>query len=258
MTPPYRIIGDPTAARGPFIFTCEHASNRPVGVEPSPADQVLLDDHWGYDIGVARLCERLAVATDSVAVLSDFSRLVIDPNRPLDHETLVVDRCGDQPVSFNQDLSLVELRRRIETLYVPYHDAIDRVARARLARGPAHLISMHSFTPEWFGTRRGMEIGVLFDEHVVHAERIEAAMRAEGFCVALNEPYSGMASLFVYSVLRHGRANAVPFIELEVRNDLLRDPAEADRVADRMVRGLAVFAPGAGAVDAELSEGAVR
>lgn len=252
MTSPYRIIGDPALVRGPFIFTCEHASNRPVGVTPSADDQALLDEHWGYDIGIARVCERLAELCDSVAVLSDFSRLVIDPNRPLDHETLVVDKCGDQPVSFNRDLSLAEMKHRIETLYVPYHDAIDRTARARLARGPAHLVSMHSFTPEWFGNKRAMEIGILFDEHVVHAERIEAAMKAEGFAVALNEPYSGMASLFVYSILRHGRANGVPFIEIEVRNDLIREPAMADRVAERIARALEVFAPGAGSVEGEV------
>jgi len=242
---PYRIIGDPAAAAGPFVFTCEHASNRLVGVEATAADRRLLDDHWGYDIGVGRVTERLAERSDSLAVLSDFSRLVIDPNRPLDHDTLIVEACAGQPVSFNQDLPLAEISRRIEGLYRPYHDAIDRTVKARLARGPAHLVSMHSFTPVWDGKPRAMEIGLLYDEHIVHAERLKVALRREGFVVAHNEPYSGQAALFVYSILSHGRANGVPFIEIEVRNDLIRDPADADAVAERVARALAVFAPGA-------------
>ncbi len=243
---PYRIINDPAAADGPFVFTCEHASNRLVGVEATAADRALLDDHWGYDIGIANVTERLATLTGSLAVLSDYSRLLIDPNRPLDHDTLIVTDCGGEPVSFNRDLPLTAISHRIETLYRPYHAAIDRTVKARLARGPAHLISMHSFTPVWDGKARGMEIGLLYDEHVIHAERLDAAFQSEGFIVAHNEPYSGAAALFVYSILTHGRANGVPFIEIEVRNDLIRDPADAHAVAERIARALRAFEPGAG------------
>lgn len=242
--PPFRIVGDPLKADGPFVFTCEHASNRLVGVEATAADRALLDDHWGWDRGIAPVTEALARQLDSVAVLSDFSRLLVDPNRALDSPTLVVERCGEAPVSFNQGLDKAAIRHRIETLYAPYHGAIDRVCRARLARGPAHLVSMHSYTPDYLGQKRAMEIGVLFDEYEKEAEWLGAALSAEGFVVALNEPYSGKAGAFTYSIMKHGQAHGVPFLELEVRNDLLASAEQQADVAERIGRALKAFAPG--------------
>ena len=110
-------------------------------------------------------------------------------------------------------------------------------------RGPVHLVSMHSYTADYLGEKRPMEIGVLFDEHEGYAEAIADALAAEGFSVALNAPYSGRTGAFVYSIMRHGRQHGVPFIELEVRQDLLADPASIDGVAQRIGRALTVFAP---------------
>ncbi|MCA9540417.1 MAG: N-formylglutamate amidohydrolase [Myxococcales bacterium] len=241
--PPFRVIGDPSTATGPFIFTCEHASNRLDGVTATPEDRVLLEDHWGWDIGAAALTEALVELTGSCAVLSDFSRLIIDPNRPLDSSTLIVEKCGAQPVSFNQHLAPTEVKRRIERLHGPYHRAVETTIRQRLAHGTAHLVSMHSFTPEFFGKRRLMEVGVLFDEYAAEAETLGAALHDEGFATALNEPYTGKGGAFVYSIMRHGRSSAVPFMELEVRNDLLRSPEPILDCARRIARALAVFAP---------------
>ncbi len=243
--PPFRVIGDPARAAGPFVFTCEHASNRLVGVEATAAERRLLDDHWGYDIGIAPVAEALARELDCVAVLSDFSRLLVDPNRAVASPDLVVERCADLPLSFNQGLDRATIRHRIETLYAPYHGAVDRVARARLARGPAHMVSMHSFTADFLGEKRPMEIGVLFDEHAALAERLAAALADEGFIVALNEPYSGKAGALTYSIMKHGRAHGVPFLEIEVRNDLIRTPAQQVAVALRIGRALDAFAPAA-------------
>lgn len=242
--PPVRIVGDPLRVDGPFVFTCEHASNRLIGVEATPGDRALLDDHWGWDKGIAPVTEALARDLGCVAVLSDFSRLLVDPNRAINSPTLIVERCGDVPVSFNQGLAPAEIRHRIETLYAPYHGAVDRICRARLARGPAHLVSMHSYTADFLGQRRTMEVGVLFDAFESEARALGAALKAEGFVVALNEPYSGKAGAFTYSIMKHGLAHGVPFVELEVRNDLIETAAQQADVAARIGRALKVFAPG--------------
>ncbi len=241
--PPVRVVGDPLKASGPFVLTCEHASNRLVGVVANAADRALLDDHWGFDRGIAPVTEAMARALDCVAVLSDFSRLLVDPNRPIDSPTLVVERCGEVPVSFNQGLAPADVRHRIETLYAPYHGTVDRVCRARLARGPAHLVSMHSYTPDFLGQRRSMEIGVLFDDYEAEAEALGGALEKQGFAVALNEPYSGKAGAFTYSIMKHGQAHGVPFIELEVRNDLIETVDQQADVAARIGEALRVFAP---------------
>lgn len=238
----WEVVGDPEGA-GPFIFTCEHASNRLVGVTADASDRALLDDHWGWDIGAADVVRALCEATGSVGVLSRFSRLVIDPNRDLDEPSLILPACHGQPVSFNTAVDEVERARRIDGLWRPFHEAVDRTVKARLARGPAHLVSVHSFTPVWLGHPRPMELGVLFDEHHEVAFLAEGALREQGFEVSLNEPYSGKSGL-IYSVARHGRAHDVPFLELEVRNDLIATPESARAVAARIREALRFFEPG--------------
>lgn len=79
----------PSEARG-ILITCEHASN----LLPPPyrwprADEWLINSHWSHDIGAATLTKELAVRMGSVAVLSRFSRLLVDPNRPMSSSTLV-------------------------------------------------------------------------------------------------------------------------------------------------------------------------
>ncbi len=238
--PPYRILGDPDRAAGPFLFTCEHASNRTPGVTPSEPDAALLGDHWGWDIGAADVTEALVALTDGVAVLSDFSRLLVDPNRPPDSPTLVVARCDGQDVSFNRGLDAATVGARVARLHQPYHAAIDATARRRLARGPVRLVSVHSFTPVWQDAPRWMEIGVLFDDHEPGAERLVVALGLLGFAVARNAPYSGREGL-MYAVDRHGRALGVPCVELEIRQDLVSTPERARAVAEQIARALPTF-----------------
>ena len=85
---------------------------------------------------------------------------------------------------------------------------------------------------------------MLFDDHEAHAERLADALAGEGFAVARNEPYSGYAGL-IYAARRHGRAHGIPYLELEVRNDLIDTPARAAAAAERIARALAAYAPAA-------------
>ena len=230
------------AGNGPFIFTCEHASNRLVGVEADDSDRHLLDDHWGWDIGAADVVRALATRHACPAVLSRFSRLIIDPNRDLLEETLIPVSTHDGPVSFNQDLTPQARQDRIDSLWSGYHHAVDEAVTERLGHGQVHLVSVHSFTPVWLGHARPMEIGVLFDEYHEHAMHLAGALGEQGFEVSLNEPYTGKSGL-IYSIARHGRRHEVPFMELEIRNDLIDTPDKADDVAARLWRALDVFTP---------------
>lgn len=225
---------------GPFVFTCEHASNRLVGVQPTEGDRALLDDHWGWDLGAADVVRAMATAHDCPAVLSRFTRLLIDPNRDLFEESLIPTETHDGPISFNQDLDDDARQGRIDALWSGYHGAVDDVVSARLQRGPARLVSVHSFTPVWLGHQRPMEVGVLFDEYHEHAMQLASALGEQGFAVSLNEPYTGKSGL-IYSIARHGRRHDVPFMELEIRNDLLDAPDKVADVAARVWRALDAF-----------------
>lgn len=242
MHPPVELSGDP-AAPGPFVFTCEHATNELPEWEPLASERSTLAAHWGWDIGAADLTRALARLTGSCAVLSRFSRLVCDPNRDPGEPSFVVDAIDGVPLSWNRGVDAAERRRRERLYFDPYHDAIDRTLRARRAVGSeVRLCAIHSFTPVYLGQSRPMEVGVLFDAWDEHAWRLEGALAAEGFAAALNAPYSGLDGL-IYAARRHGRAHDLVYLELEVRQDLIDEPAKADAVAARIARALEVFAP---------------
>ncbi len=236
-------VGDPAA--GPFVFTCEHATRLLPEWEATPADLIHVEDHWGWDIGAADVTRALAARTRSAAVLSRFSRLVCDPNRRTDEPSFVVTEVAGHALSFNRAIDAAERERRVRTYFDPFHDGVDTALATACARGVAHLCSIHSFTPEWEGSPRPIEVGVLYDAHEHHAEVLAHALAAEGFAVAHNEPYSGYEGM-IYSANRHGTTHEIPYLELEVRSDLIDTPARADAVAERIARALAVYAPASG------------
>jgi predicted N-formylglutamate amidohydrolase len=239
---PYEIVGDP-AAGGPFLFTCEHATRLLPEWDPEPADLALLEDHWGWDIGAADLTRALAELTGSCAVLTRFSRLVCDPNRMPEESSFVVTEIDGVTLSFNCDVDAAERRRRRRHYFDPFHDAVDRTIRAHASAGVSPPIcSIHSFTPLYLGRARPMEVGVLFDVHHEHAWRLEGALAEQGFESVLNAPYSGLDGL-IYSARRHGRTHDLPYLELEVRQDLIDSEAKAQEIAKRIAVALEVYAP---------------
>ena len=240
---PYTILGDSESATGPFVFTCEHASNDMGPITPSKEDNQLLESHWGWDIGTAELVKALVDRTSSVGVLAGYSRLVVDTNRRTDSDTLVVSSCGSQAVSFNQNLSEAAIKERIEHVYTPYHQAVDRTMGTRLARGPVHLVSVHSFTPHWPGQDRSMHVGVLFDRYVDSARRLRDALEKQGLVSVLNAPYSGLAGELMFGASHNGGRHGVPYLELEIRQDLISHEALIADMADRLWAALKVFQP---------------
>jgi predicted N-formylglutamate amidohydrolase len=182
-------------------------------------------------------------------VLSRYSRLVCDPNRDPAEPSFVVEAVLGRALSWNRGVDAAARGRRRERYFDPYHDAIDRVLRARRAvPGEVRLVAVHSFTPVYLGEARPMEVGVLFDAHDEHAWRLEGALAAEGFAAVLNAPYSGKDGL-IYSARRHGRAHGLVYLELEVRQDLIDAPGKARAVAARIARALGTFAPPAAGGD---------
>lgn len=220
------------AAAGGVIFTCEHASNRvPQPWRLRPADRALLSTHWGYDIGARALTAELVRVSKGTGVLSRFSRLLIDPNRAPDDPTAILRDCDDGAPTFNRapDTSV-----RVARFHAPFHATLDATIRRRR---PRFLCSVHSFTPVFRGRARPMEAGVLFDRHDDLAESLLRSLRVEGIRAEPNEPYSGKAGL-IYSANRHGDRHGLPYLEIEVRQDLLSSERRARRVARRIWRAL--------------------
>jgi len=231
--PPYRIIGADRPGR--WLVTCDHATNRvpadlaggSLGI--APADMAR---HIAYDVGAAGLTLALAERLDSPAILSDFSRLVIDPNRGEDDPTLVMQLYDGTIIPANRQVPAAEVERRLATLYRPYHAAYARLAARR---SDTVILAIHSFTPCLRGrSNRPWQVGVLYSSlDGTFSRALIARLAAEpDLCVGDNEPYAGC--LPGDSIDRHalqpGRLNTL----IEVRNDLIATPDAQARWADRL------------------------
>lgn len=200
-----------------IVVTCEHASERmPEPWEWPAADRWLVGTHWAYDIGAAELTRDLVEDLGGTAVLSRFSRLLADPNRPEGSPTIFRAEAEGHPVELNRGLSDDERERRLVRLWRPYHRTVSAVVRA--SEAPV-LMSLHTFTPVYEGESRDLEVGVLFDTEEELAASLAEALREAGLHVALNEPYSGREGL-IFAIDRHARAHDRRAVELEVRQDL--------------------------------------
>jgi predicted N-formylglutamate amidohydrolase len=81
----------PGALDSGALIICDHASNAiPPGYGTLGLPPEALDRHIAYDIGAAEVTRALATQLGAPAVLSTYSRLVIDPNRGIDDPTLVM------------------------------------------------------------------------------------------------------------------------------------------------------------------------
>lgn len=221
------------AADAPIFLTCEHASERlPDGYAWHTNDQRLVGTHWAFDLGAAEIVHELAAALEAPAVLSRFSRLLVDPNRPEDSETLFRPDAEGGLVELNRNLTDEERARRLTRFYRPYHQAIDRHLEGH---GSKVLFSVHTFTPVYEGQVRQVEMGVLFDTQDELAEKAAAALREAGFVTELNEPYSGKAGL-IYAAETHASAHGKKALELEVRQDLAVRPEVRERLVEALAR----------------------
>ncbi len=245
----FELIGKPDVP-GPFVFTCEHASNRvPIHLAPTDSDKELLAQHWGWDIGTATVVHELVAALGGQAILGGYSRLVIDLNRDPRSPDLFVTEAEGHAIDFNQGLDPDERQARRSQLFEPYHEAIEDALTTRqsLAGPPAMLLSIHSFTPVIQGKRRHLEVGVLFDHHDEFGETLATAIEGAGFDTRLNEPYTGKPPQgLIYSAGSHGASQDVPYLELEIRQDLLDTPDKAKAVAARLVDPLRTLAASRG------------
>lgn len=235
---PYLVLGQ-EHQHAPIVFTCEHATNFiPPEYTVTPSDEKYLNMHWGYDIGVFEVMHHLVDHLKCQGVLANFSRLLCDPNRERTSPTLFLSEVDGHPLSFNQGLDESERERRIQRLYEPYHQAISRTLKERSAQKPRPiLIAVHSFTPDFPGSDRSMDIGVLYDRHEEPAERLCDALKAEGFIVGDNAPYSGKAGM-MYSAHNHSEEWNLESLELEIRQDHIYTPEKAKALSERLSRAL--------------------
>ena len=228
----FSIIGAGRASR--WLVTCDHASNRVpdwVGGGSLGISDADMARHIAWDVGAAGVARHLAELLDAPAILSDFSRLVIDPNRGEDDPTLLMRLYDGTVIPTNRHAGPEERERRLARLYRPYHAALGELAAAHPDRC---ICAVHSFTPQLKGRApRPWQVGVLYshqDERL--GPPLIAACRAMGWITGDNEPYRG--HLQGDSIDRHALAHGRPNVLIELRNDLIRDDAGQREWAERL------------------------
>jgi predicted N-formylglutamate amidohydrolase len=228
-----------------LVLLCDHASNAfPPGYGTLGLQPDQLQRHIAYDIGAGEITRTLARSLGVPAVLTHYSRLLIDPNRGLDDPTLIMRLSDGAIVPGNRRLDQAEREKRVERFYRPYHDAIDRVLDRCLATGVAPaLLSVHSFTELWRGTPRPWHVGVLWAAEGRLAGPLLDTFRADGdLVVGDNEPYAGQ--LEGDTLWQHGTLRGLVHAALEVRQDLIGTPAGQRAWARRLERVLRAIASG--------------
>jgi predicted N-formylglutamate amidohydrolase len=169
---------------------------------------------------------------DSPVILSNFSRLVIDPNRGEDDPTLLMKLYDGTIIPANRHAGPEELERRLDQLYRPYHSAYARLAALRSDRV---IVAVHSFTPCLRGRPpRPWHVGVLYShlDERFSKPLIARLQRETDLCVGDNEPYSGHlpGDAIDRHALRAGRHNTL----VEIRNDLINTPDRQSHWANRL------------------------
>jgi predicted N-formylglutamate amidohydrolase len=235
MFEPYEIVAGQGHTR--LVLLCDHASNRlpaeygSLGLEASEFAR-----HIAYDIGAAALTKGLAQRLGATAVLSCFSRLLIDPNRGLDDPTLIMRISDGAVVPGNREVDGAERARRIASFHQPYHQAIAAaVAKVRAAGHVPFLVSIHSFTPVWRGWPRPWHVGILWDRDEAVARAMIRGFLAQGdLVVGDNEPYHG--ALEGDTLNTHGTRPGLPHALIEVRQDLIAAKSGVDEWVERVAK----------------------
>ena len=230
---PFEIVN--VTAKSRWLIACDHASNR---VPPEVAGGNLglpeadMARHIAYDVGAEGVTRYLAELMDAPAILSRFSRLVIDPNRGEDDPTLVMRLYDGTIIPANRHIDEAEITRRRDLFYRPYHSAYaDLAAR----RDDTLIVAVHSFTPRLNGRApRPWHIGILFDERDERLSRplLDRLHAQSDICVGENEPYAGHlpGDAIDRHALQTGRANAL----IEIRHDLIDTDAGQREWAERL------------------------
>ena len=222
------------------LIICDHASNAiPAGYGTLGLPREALDRHIAYDIGAADVTRALAAQLGAPAVLSTYSRLIIDPNRGLDDPTVVMRYSDGAIVPGNAYIDAAEIARRSGRFWAPYRQEIAATVDAMMATGesPA-LISIHSFTAVWRRFLRPWKFGVLWDRDDRIPQPLIQALLAEPDLspddVGDNEPYDGaLAGDTIDEIATtRGLANAL----IEIRQDLIVEKDNAIAWAERIVR----------------------
>lgn len=222
----------------PLLLVADHAGAASpralgrLGVAPPEWER-----HIAWDIGIAGLGRMLSDALDATLIRQNYSRLVIDCNRPLDAASSIPHISELTPIPGNTGLTDAEKAARADAIFAPYHERIEaEIERRRQARRPTALIALHSFTPTFKGVARPWHVALLSNRDRRLADGLLDLLRQErGLVVGDNEPYF-VSDTTDYTIPVHGERHGLPHALIEIRQDLIAEDGGQRQWAERLAR----------------------
>ncbi|MFC6361341.1 N-formylglutamate amidohydrolase [Tatumella punctata] len=219
--------------KSPFLILCDHAGKRiPRRLGDLGLTDADISRHIGWDIGALAVSQLLSQSLDATLVSQTYSRLVIDCNRTPGVESSIPQLSEDTVIPGNQGISPQQKESRRREIFTPYHDQIRQILEQRRLRGQMTcILAMHSFTPVYLGVPRPWHIGVLYNRLKAYPHALLAQLAArDQWVVGDNQPYA-VSDATDYALPQHAEKNALPAVEIELRQDLIADSAGQARWA---------------------------
>jgi predicted N-formylglutamate amidohydrolase len=222
----------------PFLLLCDHAGQaipRQLGDLGLPPGEI--DRHIGWDIGALKVSRHLGRQLDSTLIHQRYSRLVIDCNRTPGIASSIPPLSELTPIPGNIAIDDNHAQAREHAIFRPYHQAIsDHLDERQRSGMPTAIIAMHSFTPVFKGHERPWQVGLLFNRQPEFALLLAELLREEGdLQVGVNEPYA-MTDATDYTLPVHAERRQLPYVGIEIRQDLITDQQGQQAWAKRFAR----------------------
>ncbi|MCM1322642.1 MAG: N-formylglutamate amidohydrolase [Acetobacter sp.] len=204
-----------------FILTCEHASaDIPWEYENLGLSEKELNRHIARDKGAAEVCRFIAKELGCASFLGKYSRLLIDLNRRIGEDELILQESDKTLIPSNLNISEVEKKKRIETFYIPYYAAINGYIDDLIKRKEKPILfSIHSYTPQLRGgSYRPWQAGVLYHKPAMFADYLYQNLQKTSKNVGENVPYD-LRKYNTGAAIICGEEKDLDYALIEIRDD---------------------------------------
>jgi len=217
------------------VLVCEHASGFiPPELNRLGLSEAAAKEHIAWDIGALKLALALCERLDAPLLAAEYSRLLIDLNRPLNAPDSIPAHSEIYAIPGNQKLSAQTRRYREDCLYHPFQQQLSALIEQRRAGGhKVRLVAVHSFTPVYKGNARPWPIGILFKRAETYAGRLINGLREHALNIGINQPYQ-ITDDGDMTIPVHGDAQNIDAVLLELRNDGLRSEHDINTWTKRL------------------------
>lgn len=227
--------------KSPIVLICEHASNFiPASLNNLGLNTKGLLSHAAWDIGVYEMSCKVSELLDAPLIASRISRLVYDCNRSPESGDGIPSKSEVIEVPGNRDLSNAEIKDRVKYVYEPFHELINKTIYdpERLALSVEHaspvIITLHSFTPVYFGEARSVELGILHDKDDRLAKlMMQEALNQTELKTEFNSPYD-VSDNVMHTINKHAIGEGFFNVMIEVKNDLLSNSSDINTIAESL------------------------